>query len=104
MPVTRTATRALRKSKNKEKRNRIIKAKIKNTLRKGKKTDSDEKTEVKKLLSQTYKILDKAAKEHILHANKAARLKSRLTKKINLLAVTTEKKEVKKTRTKKKKA
>lgn len=34
----------------------------------------------KKTLSSAYQALDKATKKHIIHKNKAARLKSRLSK------------------------
>jgi len=37
------------------------------------------KSPTKKLLDKVFQALDKAAKRHIIHANKAARLKSRLS-------------------------
>jgi small subunit ribosomal protein S20 len=37
---------------------------------------------VKELLSEFYSIVDKAAKRHVIHKNKAARLKSRVTKAV----------------------
>jgi len=75
MPVTKTAKRALRVSKRKQKVNSRIKsnleASIRTAVRSGKKTD------IRDAVSNT----DKAAKKHIIHKNKAARIKSRLTRK-----------------------
>lgn len=89
MPVTRTATRALRKSKRKELHNKEIRAAVKNTVRDVKKAFSGKKdTDSSALLQKTYKILDKAAKENVIHENKAARLKSKLTRKLNSLSKT----------------
>lgn len=39
----------------------------------------------KKTLSAAYRALDKAAKKRHIHPNKAARLKSRLAKRVNPL-------------------
>ena len=83
MPVTKTATRALRKSKIRASHNKVIRTNLKETIRKIKKETSAHKGTVPaETLQKAYKMIDKAAKTHIIHANKAARLKSRLTKKI----------------------
>ena len=37
---------------------------------------------IKELLKEFYSIVDKAAKRHVIHKNKAARLKSRITKSV----------------------
>jgi small subunit ribosomal protein S20 len=39
------------------------------------------KKPAKEKLAQAYSAIDKAAKKHVIHKNKAARLKSRLAKK-----------------------
>ncbi len=44
------------------------------------------KDEAIKLLSLAYKQLDKAVKKHVIHRNKAARLKSRLSKSVTRTA------------------
>lgn len=83
MPITKSAIKALRQSARRSKRNlkrsdaykKIIKE-IKKLVGSGKFDDA------KKILPQLYKALDKAAKSHVIHTNKARRLKSRITKKI----------------------
>ncbi|KKP68933.1 30S ribosomal protein S20 [candidate division CPR3 bacterium GWF2_35_18] len=106
MPVTKTATRALRKSKNKETRNKIVRGKIKDVIRKLKKgIEGKSKIDLNESLKQAYKTLDKAAKERVIDKNKASRLKSRLSKKIAKIS-DSPKAEVKtkKAKTKKKKS
>ena len=46
---------------------------------------SEDKTELNKLMSQVYQLCDKAVGKGILHKNTAARKKSRLTKAVNKL-------------------
>jgi len=74
MPITKSAKRALRQSQRRYERNLAKKKAIKDALKKFKKSllPAD--------LSLAYKKLDKAVKTHIIHANKSARLKSRLSK------------------------
>ena len=56
MPVTKTATRALRKSKIKEKQNKIIKNKVKDVIREVKKTSSGKSSkDIKELTQKAYK-------------------------------------------------
>jgi len=74
MPVTKTAKRALRSSKRKEKINTNIKSQLDVAIRIAKKSNS--KAKVLAAIS----MADKAAKKNIIHKNKAARIKSNLTK------------------------
>ncbi len=74
MPVTKTAKRALRSSKRKEEVNKKIIAKLEIAGRLARKTPS--KKNVREAISAT----DKAAKKKIIHKNKAARIKSSLSK------------------------
>ncbi len=46
---------------------------------------SEDKSELNSLLSNVYKLCDKAVSKGILHKNTAARKKSRLTKAVNKL-------------------
>lgn len=78
MPITKSAAKALRQSLRKAKINKPIKSKYKSALKKAK-TNLN-----KKNLNQAYSALDKAAKNKIIHQNKASRLKSGLAKKANL--------------------
>lgn len=74
MPVTKTAKRALRGSENKNKVNRLLVKRLEIAIRLAKK--SKDKAGVTKAVSLT----DRAAKKNIIHKNKAARIKSQLSK------------------------
>lgn len=84
MAVTKSAKKSLRKSLKNRAHNLTYKKKIK-LLRKQiqKAIINNNKDEAKSLLPKFYKIVDKAAKKNVIKKNKAARLKSRLTKIIN---------------------
>ena len=77
MPVTKTAKRALRVSGRKEKVNDRIKTGLEIALRMAKK----QKTE--KAVRKAISLTDRAAKKNVIHKNKAARIKSSLSKLIN---------------------
>ncbi|MEQ8582134.1 MAG: 30S ribosomal protein S20 [Marinoscillum sp.] len=47
--------------------------------------DATDKTEAQKLLGEVLGMVDKLAKNNIIHNNKAANLKSSLTKRVNAL-------------------
>ncbi len=72
MPIGASAKKSLRVAKRQALENKVMKARIKNQT---KKTTTE-------TLPLTYSLLDKAAKNHIIHKNKAARLKSRLAKRV----------------------
>jgi small subunit ribosomal protein S20 len=74
MPVTKTAKRALRGSKRKEDVNKLIKSQLEAAIRAAKKGATKEK--IKKAIS----LADRAAKKHVIHRNKAARIKSTLSR------------------------
>lgn len=46
---------------------------------------STDKSEATKLLSETFSMLDKLAKNNVIHKNKVANLKSSLAKHVNAL-------------------
>ncbi|MFN3550873.1 MAG: 30S ribosomal protein S20 [Endomicrobiia bacterium] len=78
-----SALKELRKSLKRKAKNLILKNKIKETKKLILKHIQEKNLEeAKKLLTQFYKIVDKAAKINYIHKNKAARLKSDLAKKI----------------------
>lgn len=86
MPVTKSAKKAMRKSKRKRKENLIWKKKMKDIEKKIKKLLKERKnTEAKKLIPQLYKVFDKAAKNNVIKKNKAARKKSRLARLITIV-------------------
>ncbi len=74
MPVTKTAKRALRSSKKKALVNRVIKSRLEIAIRLAKKEGS------KKTIGEAISLTDRAAKRKIIHRNKAARIKSGLSK------------------------
>ena len=74
MPVTKTAKRALRSSKKKFLVNSAILEKLEIAIRVAKK----QKTLAK--ITAAVKLTDKAAKKRVIHKNKAARIKSALSK------------------------
>jgi len=84
MPITKSAKKALRQNIKRRARNLIYKKKMKGLIKKVRDLVSEKKNEeAKKLLSQTYKALDKSAKVGVIKKNTASRKKSRLTKLVN---------------------
>lgn len=74
MPIIANAKKALRQTKTRTTRNRVVRAKVRSTI-KNAATKTDALT-----LSTLFSTLDRAVKRHIIHKNKAARLKSRAAK------------------------
>lgn len=74
MPVTKTAKRALRVSKRKKIVNDRMAANIEASVRKAQKSKKQEDINIASSLT------DRAAKKKLIHKNKAARIKSQLSK------------------------
>lgn len=74
MPVTKTAKRALRGSAKKAGVNKVIISKLEIAIRVAKKHPSKES------ILKAISLADKAAKKYTIHKNKAARIKSMLSK------------------------
>ncbi|OGM28359.1 hypothetical protein A2962_00750 [Candidatus Woesebacteria bacterium RIFCSPLOWO2_01_FULL_39_61] len=74
MPITKTAKRALRSSRRKQNINTLISTKLDAAIRIAKKGRS--KNNILRAISLT----DRAVKSKIIHKNKAARIKSSLSK------------------------
>ncbi len=74
MPVIKSAKKKLRQDKKRQERNKVVKDLLKKVV----KTFRANPTDVN--LQAVYKTADKAAKNHLIHKNKAARLKSSLAK------------------------
>ena len=74
MPIIKSAIKKVRKDKTRTARNKKRKTSLKSLVEKAR----DSKTA--KNLQAAFSALDKAAKVHLIHPNKAARLKSRLSK------------------------
>ena len=83
MPITRSAKKALRQSQRRRQRNLKRKEAYKKAAGEVKKTAATGTHEqATALIPGLYKALDKAAKTRAIHPNKAARLKSRISKKV----------------------
>lgn len=76
MPVTKSAKKKLRADKKREERNNSFRNLFKKALKTARKKPTNEN------LSKATKIIDKLAKKHLIHKNKAARIKSSLSKLI----------------------
>lgn len=74
MPLTKTSKRALRGSKRKESVNKIIISSLEMAVRAAKNAKTTEK------IIKAISLADKSAKKHAIHKNKAARIKSQLSK------------------------
>lgn len=77
MPVIKSAIKKLRQDRVREARNDEFRKKLRDTLRQTKKSTADIT-----VLKEAYSIIDKATKKNLLHANKAARLKSQIAQAI----------------------
>jgi small subunit ribosomal protein S20 len=81
MPITTSAKKAMRQAKTRNAQNTKRKDAYKKLLSRCRKLISEKKTDdAKKMLSDIYQALDKAAKTNAIAKNKAARIKSRITK------------------------
>lgn len=76
MPILRSAIKKLRQSKVRARRNLFIKRRMKELI------DIFKRSSTPDNLSKAVSAIDKAAKRRVIHKNKAARLKSRLSKKL----------------------
>lgn len=74
MPVIKSAIKKLRRDRKREKENEAFISRMENAVRKARKSKS------KKDVSGAFSLLDKALKKHLIHKNKAARLKSGISK------------------------
>ena len=86
MPNIKSAKKRVLTSKRKCEENILVESRMKNSIKKLEKTVKDGNVEEStELLNTTCKNIDKAQNINIIHKNKAARLKSRLTKSVNNL-------------------
>ena len=88
----KSAIKRIRQTKTRNVKNRLQHKTTRNAIKNLKDTSS--KKEAEKLFSNVVSLLDKLAKNNVIHKNKSANLKSKLSKHINSL------KSVKKAKTK----
>lgn len=87
MPIKHAALKQIRKDRKRQQRNQALRAELKTltkrllSLIKGQKS-----AEAKALIGTVARRYDRAASQRIIHRNTAARLKSRLMKRVNALA------------------
>lgn len=98
MPIIANAKKALRQTKTRTVRNKVLRAKVRTAVKNSVTKASD------KVLSSLFSTLDKAVKRGIIHKNKAARLKSHAAKQATTPVKPAVKKVSAKVKTAKKKA
>ncbi|PWU23656.1 30S ribosomal protein S20 [Candidatus Cerribacteria bacterium 'Amazon FNV 2010 28 9'] len=74
MPITKSALKALRQDKRRTQTNRPYRTRVKTS------SDTVKATPSTQNLSSAFSAIDRAVKKNIMHKNKAARLKSALSK------------------------
>ncbi|MGB2983783.1 MAG: 30S ribosomal protein S20 [Candidatus Bipolaricaulia bacterium] len=83
IPNIASAAKRLRQSEKRRGMNRSKKAEIKRIVKQIRQAiEAGDKSAAVALLPQLAKASDKAAQRHAIHANRAARIKSRWTKKV----------------------
>lgn len=80
MPIIKSAQKKLRQDKGRTARNEVVKKAYRTAIKAVKKLSESAKKVGPESVSTAYKKIDKATKKHLLHPNKAARLKSRVSK------------------------
>lgn len=76
MPILKSAIKKLKQDKKRTKVNKVYRENLRRAVKKARKEKSI------KAVKLAYSALDKAAKQKVIHKNKAGRLKSRLRKLI----------------------
>lgn len=83
MPIIKSAKKELRKSKKRSVKNLRVKKSISRLIKEIRKLAQEKKEkEARELFLKLQKAADKAAIRHIIHKNRASRIKSRLQKAI----------------------
>lgn len=78
-----SALKRIRSNETKRERNRYQHKTTRNAIKKLRETE--DKSAAEKLLSEVTSMIDKLAKNNIIHDNKAANLKSKLAKHVHTL-------------------
>ncbi len=82
IPRIKSAKKQMRQNRKRHAKNQIERESLKQTVKRFKKTADKSKAEASKLIPEMMKSADKAAQSGIIHRKKAARIKSRLMKKL----------------------
>ncbi len=78
MPNIKSAKKQMKQAVKKQQMNNIYEKKVKDIMNKAEK--KVKVTNKAKMISEAYKEIDKAATKDVIHPNRAARLKSRVTR------------------------
>ena len=84
MPQHKSCAKRLKQAKVANERNRYYRATMRTEIKKLRKTE--DKEAAAKQLVRVYSLLDKLVKKSIIHKNKAANQKSKLSKLVNSIA------------------
>lgn len=91
MPVIKSAEKKLRKDKKRTAENKKVKTLFVNALKKAKKNPTEN------AIKKAVQLTDKLAKNRIIHKNKAARIKSKLSKLLGKKSMKNKEKNISKT-------
>jgi len=83
MATHQSAIKRIRQNEKRRVRNKYYAKTARNAIKKLRNTENTK--EAKDLLPKVVSMLDKLAKRNIIHTNKAANLKSKLTRHVNTL-------------------
>jgi small subunit ribosomal protein S20 len=83
MPIIKSAKKALKVEARRKAENDDTRAKLKNAVKGLKVAVVNGEKNVVDLLNNAYKQVDLAAKKHVIHKNKASRVKSQLAKTVS---------------------
>ena len=87
MPNHKSAEKRMRQNEKRRAINRSNRTKVRSYIKKLRSAlDSGKPNEVKQMLPEAISVIDKSVQKGVLHANAAARYKSRLTVKANQVA------------------
>ena len=90
MPITKSAQKQLRKSRDRRLRNRAAKSSLRTAIKKVRAGLEKRDTETAaKALAEAAPLIDKAAGKGFIHKNAAARYKSRLDRQLQALSRST---------------
>ena len=84
MPNVKSAEKRMRTNEKRAERNRQARSRLRTALKKVRQADTPEAATA--ALREATSLLDRAAAKRLIHPNKAARTKSRLTARINQIA------------------
>ena len=84
MPNVKSAEKRMRTSAKRAARNRQVRSRLRTAIKKVRQADSPEAAT--SALREAASLLDRAASKNVIHANKAARAKSRLTALVSVMA------------------